>query len=180
MASWHTNLPQDNTACVQDFQNQLNHMERTYQQQLKQQHQMIQTVQEQCHQTQLSFTELVRCVEFALALQLQMLIQMRCKSHDVDVALPFCPWKGGSFLLNVHRCGRTGRGGKHGQALSFCSSGEKELLEEIEKYTGDTIDRYEMDKHDYLSIVKDSDDGSNNWKSLIDQANAEDGTEDEW
>lgn len=80
----------------------------------------------------------------------------------------------------VHRCGRTGRGGKQGQALSFCSSGEKELLEEIEKYTGDTIERYEMDKHEYLSIVKDSDDGSNNWKALINQANEEDGTEDEW
>ena len=80
----------------------------------------------------------------------------------------------------VHRCGRTGRGNQQGQALSFCSSGEKELLDDIEKYTGDTIERYEMDKHEYLSIVKDSDDGSNNWKSLIDQANVEDGTEDEW
>lgn len=80
----------------------------------------------------------------------------------------------------VHRCGRTGRGNRQGQALSFCSSGEVALLEEIEKYTGDTIDRYEMDKREYLNIVKDSDDGSNNWKALIDQANAEDGTADEW
>jgi ATP-dependent RNA helicase RhlE len=80
----------------------------------------------------------------------------------------------------VHRCGRTGRGNQQGQALSFCSSGEKELLEDIEKYTGDTIERYEMDKHEYLSIVKDSDDGSNNWKSLLDEANEEDGTHDEW
>jgi len=80
----------------------------------------------------------------------------------------------------VHRCGRTGRGNQQGQALSFCSSGEKELLEEIEKYTGDTIDRYEMDKSEYLSIVRDSEDGSYNWKSLIDEANEEDGTEDSW
>lgn len=80
----------------------------------------------------------------------------------------------------VHRCGRTGRGNQQGQALSFCSSGELSLLEEIEKYTGDTIDRYEMDKHEYLDIVKDSDDGSYNWQALINEANEEDGTEDTW
>ena len=80
----------------------------------------------------------------------------------------------------VHRCGRTGRGNKLGQALSFCSSNELELLTDIEKYTGDTIDRYDMDKNEYLSIVKDTQDGSYNWKALIDEANAEDGNGDEW
>lgn len=80
----------------------------------------------------------------------------------------------------VHRCGRTGRGNKKGQALSFCSADEVALLEEIETYTGDTIDRYEMDKTEYLSIVKDSEDGSYNWKKLIDEANEEDGGGDEW
>lgn len=80
----------------------------------------------------------------------------------------------------VHRCGRTGRGNKRGQALSFCSPDEVVLLEEIEKYTGDTIDRYEMDKTEYLSIVKDTQDGSYNWKSLIDEANEQDGSGDEW
>ena len=80
----------------------------------------------------------------------------------------------------VHRCGRTGRGNKRGQALSFCSPDEVVLLEEIEKYTGDTIDRYEMDKTEYLTIVKDTQDGSYNWKALIDEANEEDGSGDEW
>ncbi|MCJ8291543.1 MAG: DEAD/DEAH box helicase [Crocinitomicaceae bacterium] len=80
----------------------------------------------------------------------------------------------------VHRCGRTGRGNKRGQALSFCSPDEVVLLEEIEKYTGDTIDRYEMDKTEYLTIVKDTQDGSYNWKALIDEANKEDGSGDEW
>ncbi|PHR30295.1 MAG: RNA helicase [Fluviicola sp.] len=80
----------------------------------------------------------------------------------------------------VHRCGRTGRGNKRGQALSFCSPDEVVLLEEIEKYTGDTIDRYEMDKTEYLTIVKDTQDGSYNWKALIDEANKEDGSDDEW
>lgn len=80
----------------------------------------------------------------------------------------------------VHRCGRTGRGTNLGQALSFCSPSELELLTIIEDYTGDTIERYEMDKTEYLSIVKDSEDGSYNWKALLDEANQEDGTEDEW
>ena len=34
----------------------------------------------------------------------------------------------------VHRVGRTGRASKKGQAISFCSTGEKEILAEIEKY----------------------------------------------
>lgn len=80
----------------------------------------------------------------------------------------------------VHRCGRTGRGNKLGQALSFCSPTEVKLLEDIEKYTGDTIERYELDKDEYLSIVKDTQDGSYNWKALIDEANEQDGSEDEW
>ncbi len=80
----------------------------------------------------------------------------------------------------VHRCGRTGRGNKRGQALSFCSESEMELLTAIEEYTGEEIERYEIHKDDYLDILNDSDDGSNNWKKLIDLANKEDGTEDEW
>jgi ATP-dependent RNA helicase RhlE len=80
----------------------------------------------------------------------------------------------------VHRCGRTGRGNKRGQALSFCSADEVTLLEDIEKYTGDTIDRYEMDKDEYLTIVKDTQDGSYNWKSLIDEENEREGGGDEW
>ncbi len=71
----------------------------------------------------------------------------------------------------VHRCGRTGRGKNRGQAISFCSEGELELLEAIEKYTGDEIDRFDVDKKDYLEILRDSDDGTNNWKKLIDQDN---------
>ncbi len=80
----------------------------------------------------------------------------------------------------VHRCGRTGRGKNRGQALSFCSSGEIELLEAIEEYTGDKIDRFDLTKGDYLEILNDSDDGTNNWKKLINESNKEFGTEDEW
>ena len=36
----------------------------------------------------------------------------------------------------VHRIGRTGRGDKKGEAISFCAQEEINLLKEIEKYTG--------------------------------------------
>jgi len=39
----------------------------------------------------------------------------------------------------VHRVGRTGRGTKKGQAVSFCSSEEKETLEEIESFPNKEI-----------------------------------------
>lgn len=67
----------------------------------------------------------------------------------------------------VHRVGRTGRGDKLGQALSFCSEGEKPLLEAIEDYTGETILHYEINAGDYKQILLDSDDESNNWKRLL-------------
>lgn len=80
----------------------------------------------------------------------------------------------------VHRCGRTGRGKNRGQALSFCSEGEKELLNEIEEYTGQEIERYDISKSDYLNILDDTDDGADDWQSLIDKANSDEGTEEKW
>ncbi len=80
----------------------------------------------------------------------------------------------------IHRCGRTGRGKNRGQALSFCSESELALLEEIESYTGEEIQRYDISTNEYLTILDDTDDGSNNWQSLIDKANEETGKGDEW
>jgi ATP-dependent RNA helicase RhlE len=80
----------------------------------------------------------------------------------------------------VHRVGRTGRGGKHGQAISFCSDSEVSFLKEIEEYTGDEIEQYSLTPAEYLEILGDSDDGSNNWKNLLKQANEEDGTDEIW
>jgi len=80
----------------------------------------------------------------------------------------------------VHRCGRTGRGKYKGQAVSFCSEGEKPLLEEIEKYTGEEIEQYDITRNDYLEILNDSDDGSDDWQKLLKKSNEEDGTQDEW
>ena len=80
----------------------------------------------------------------------------------------------------VHRCGRTGRGNKRGQALSFCSDQEVPLLEAIEEYTGESIERYELHPDEYKQIVNDAEDPSFDWKKLISEANKEDGTEDVW
>jgi ATP-dependent RNA helicase RhlE len=80
----------------------------------------------------------------------------------------------------VHRCGRTGRGNRRGQALSFCSASEKKLLEDIEEYTGEEIEHYEIDPDDYSEIMKDIEDPTYNWQKLIDQANKEQGKDDEW
>jgi len=80
----------------------------------------------------------------------------------------------------VHRCGRTGRGMQRGQAISFCSPSEQELLDAIEAYTGEEIERYDIHPEDYNQIVFDADDPTYNWQKLIDDANKEDGTKDAW
>lgn len=74
----------------------------------------------------------------------------------------------------VHRCGRTGRGKEKGQALSFCSEGERELLKAIEEYTGGEIEEYEISKGDYSAILDDTEDGTDDWQSLLDKANDSD------
>lgn len=80
----------------------------------------------------------------------------------------------------VHRCGRTGRGESTGQAISFCAPTERQLLEDIEAYTGEEIMHYDIHPDDYKEILSDSEDLTYNWQKLIDQANKEDGTEDVW
>jgi ATP-dependent RNA helicase RhlE len=80
----------------------------------------------------------------------------------------------------VHRCGRCGRGSNKGSAISFCSEEEKPLIAEIEVYTGEEIEYQEIDRDDYKDILRDSDDGSYDWKKLMRDANKEAGTEEEW
>ncbi|MEX0811407.1 MAG: DEAD/DEAH box helicase [Chitinophagales bacterium] len=71
----------------------------------------------------------------------------------------------------VHRIGRTGRGNKKGQALSFCSTEEKELLKEIEELLGKKIKVLPVHKKDYEDTIALSDqmqeDSGDNWKALI-------------
>ncbi len=57
----------------------------------------------------------------------------------------------------VHRVGRTGRGNKKGIAISFCSKHEKNILSEIENFTGYMIDRIHVSKQEYKDITKLSD-----------------------
>lgn len=68
----------------------------------------------------------------------------------------------------VHRIGRTGRGGNKGNAISFCSEQERELLGEIEFYLGASIEVLNIDKGNYqdtLDFTKDT--KGMDWKSLI-------------
>lgn len=67
----------------------------------------------------------------------------------------------------VHRVGRTGRGRERGIAISFCSEGEKELLEAIETYLTKPIEVMEIDAKDYSATVDFSDESHGDWKSLI-------------
>lgn len=71
----------------------------------------------------------------------------------------------------VHRVGRTGRGVKKGQAISFCSEEEKPLLAAIEKYTGTTIKQKTIDARDYRETVAFSEETPHdNWRQLLKEA----------
>jgi len=73
----------------------------------------------------------------------------------------------------VHRCGRTGRGKRKGEAISFCSEQERKLLTEIEEYTGDRIQVTEIDPELYEATLADSGDQQNNWQRLLVDAEQE-------
>lgn len=80
----------------------------------------------------------------------------------------------------VHRVGRTGRGKEKGWAISFCSEHEKPFLAEIEAYTGSAIERYDLDKKAYSAIIQDADDGTDDWRSLLEQEEKRSGKKNEW
>lgn len=71
----------------------------------------------------------------------------------------------------VHRIGRTGRGVNKGHAVSFCSTEEKPVLEEITRFIGKEISEMKIDKSDYSQTISLSQDIPNtNWQSLLDEA----------
>jgi len=72
----------------------------------------------------------------------------------------------------VHRIGRTGRGVNKGNAVSFCSPEEKEMLAEIETYLHKPVERLEIKKNDYLDTLDFTEDVDNNWKALLKEADA--------
>jgi len=73
----------------------------------------------------------------------------------------------------VHRVGRTGRGSQKGQAFSFCSTEEKDLLTEIEDNLEQPIKRLEITNSDYQHTLDITVDKSDNWKLLMNEATFE-------
>ena len=72
----------------------------------------------------------------------------------------------------VHRIGRTGRGTKRGSAISFCSSDEKEILNEIETYLGKEIKVVKIKKSEYQDTIDFSGETISDWKTLMKTAEA--------
>lgn len=71
----------------------------------------------------------------------------------------------------VHRVGRTGRGVKKGQAVSFCSPEEQPLLKAIEAWMDKEIRVMKIDKTDYSETLNFSEDTPNdNWQLLLEEA----------
>ncbi|MFY0626591.1 MAG: DEAD/DEAH box helicase [Reichenbachiella sp.] len=70
----------------------------------------------------------------------------------------------------VHRVGRTGRGSQKGQAISFCSKEERELLEDIESNLGKPVARIDITKLDYQETVDTSNESHEDWKTLMKDA----------
>jgi ATP-dependent RNA helicase RhlE len=74
----------------------------------------------------------------------------------------------------VHRVGRTGRGNQKGQAVSFCSSEEKELLDGIEENLGKNIQKIEISKKEYKEALNFVEEEPDDWRSLMKDAEEED------
>lgn len=73
----------------------------------------------------------------------------------------------------VHRVGRTGRGTRKGQAVSFCSEEEKPILLEIEKYLDSEIQVLDIAKSDYKKTLEFKPEDETDWKSLMQRAEEE-------
>jgi ATP-dependent RNA helicase RhlE len=67
----------------------------------------------------------------------------------------------------VHRVGRTGRGTQKGQALSFCSTEEKAILQEIEGFLSKPIKVLDISKADYTETLDLSNDINYDLKALM-------------
>ena len=80
----------------------------------------------------------------------------------------------------VHRCGRTGRGNRRGQAISFCSEIEHEQFKAILSFIGENIEEYKVNKDDYFGIIESSDFGEQDWRKLLKKYNEKSGNKLEW
>lgn len=102
--------------------------------------------------------------------EINMLIATDVSARGIDV-------KGVNFVVNydlpdqaenyVHRVGRTGRGNERGVAVSFCSTEEKPILEEIEEYLGKKINVLNIEKTEYKETLEFTKDHDDDWRSLM-------------
>ena len=67
----------------------------------------------------------------------------------------------------IHRVGRTGRAGKRGTAISFCSKEEKHLYDLIETDLMSEIANIPINKADYAATLDLAFESKNDWKALI-------------
>ena len=70
----------------------------------------------------------------------------------------------------VHRVGRTGRGKQRGQALSFVSPEESDLLARIEDYVGQPIAEWKLEQGAYQATRNSTQDTDYDWRSLMQEA----------
>ncbi len=67
----------------------------------------------------------------------------------------------------IHRIGRTGRGNKHGVAVSFCAPEETPLRESIEQLIGHYLPLLEIDPEEHEATIALSQAQATDWKTLI-------------
>lgn len=67
----------------------------------------------------------------------------------------------------VHRVGRTGRGDKKGEAVSFCSPEERAMLDEIEQFLTKPIAVLEIAKKEYAETLSLTEDVGDKWKDVM-------------
>ncbi len=105
--------------------------------------------------------------------QLKVLIATDVSARGIDI-------EGVEFVVNydmpessenyVHRVGRTGRGRQMGHALSFCSTEELDLLEDIENNLGKPVSRVDITKKEYQYTKDVSDANTGDWRELMKMA----------
>ena len=84
---------------------------------------------------------------------------------DVDIVINYdLPDKDENY---VHRVGRTGRGKNKGNAYSFCSKEEEEMLLDIQEFLGEKIEVLDIGKKEYFETIDFSNDTSGDIKSML-------------
>lgn len=84
---------------------------------------------------------------------------------DVDIVINYdLPDKDENY---VHRVGRTGRGKNKGNAYTFCSKEEEEMLVDIQEFLGEKIEVLDIGKKEYFETIDFSNDTSGDIKSML-------------